>query len=390
MKRLLTTISTCLVLAAATAQAQTQGVTKDEIVVGFHTDLSGPVAAIGKAGRNAMTMRMDEANAAGGIHGRKIRLVVEDTGYVPQRAVLAVQKMVNQDKIFALVGSFGGALNIASMPVALRSNVPSFMATGSARELYEPTHPLKTSLVTPTSMEFEKSLPVLARQVKATKICLLYQDDEFGQDVIKGAEAGVKSIGTDLAMRLSYKRGETDFSSQVQRMASEKCDMVVLGTLIREMIATVTAARRIGFTPTFLASNAAYSDATLKLGGPALEGLYAVMRAQIPYLDDPATSKEVRAWVAKYKARFDDEPGPYHFIWYTAMDAFVRAATAAGRDLTVENFIKATDRLVIPPDIFGNPEYSWTSTKRLGSAEFRLSQAQGGRWKVVMDYPAFR
>ena len=390
MKRILTALVASIALGGGSLQAQTQGVTKDEIVIGFHTDLSGPVAAIGKAGRNAMTMRMDEANAAGGIHGRKIRLVVEDTGYVPQRAVLAVQKMVNQDKIFAMVGSFGGAANVASMPVALRSNVPSFMATGSARELYEPTHPLKTSLVTPTSMEFEKSLPVLAKQVKATKICLLYQDDEFGQDVIKGAEAGVKSIGTDLALRLSFKRGETDFSSHVQRMSSEKCDMVVLGTLIREMIATVSGARRIGFSPTFLASNAAYNDATIKLGGAAVEGLYAVMRAQIPYLDDPATSSEVRAWTARYKAKFDDEPGPYHYIWYTAMDAFVRTATAAGKDLTVESFIKATDRLVIPPDIFGNPEYSWTSTKRLGSAEFRLSQVQSGRWKVVMDYAAFR
>jgi hypothetical protein len=93
-----------LAVASGNAAAQQQGVTKTEILVGSILDISGPIAALGKQTRNGMQLRVDEINEQGGIHGRKIKLMVEDDGYDPKKAVLAAQKLVNQDKVFVVAG----------------------------------------------------------------------------------------------------------------------------------------------------------------------------------------------------------------------------------------------------------------------------------------------
>ena len=96
------------------AMAQ-QGVSKDTITLGSIQDLSGPLAGFGKQVRLGMMLRVDEANEQGGVNGRKLELKVEDSGYDPKRAVLAAQKLVNQDKIFMMVGHIGTAQNMAAL-----------------------------------------------------------------------------------------------------------------------------------------------------------------------------------------------------------------------------------------------------------------------------------
>ncbi len=95
--RLTVTAAATLALAAGAAMAQTQGVSKDEITLGSIQDLSGPLAGFGKQVRLGMMLRVDEANEQGGVNGRKLTMTVEDSGYDPRRAVLAAQKLVNQD-----------------------------------------------------------------------------------------------------------------------------------------------------------------------------------------------------------------------------------------------------------------------------------------------------
>src|SRR3954449_10771851 len=92
-----------------------------------------------------MMLRVDEINEQGGINGRKVRLIVEDSAYDPKRAVLAAQKLVNQDKIFAMVAHIGTAQNMAAMPVQFEKNVINFFPVTAAREMYEPYHRLKYS-----------------------------------------------------------------------------------------------------------------------------------------------------------------------------------------------------------------------------------------------------
>ncbi|MCV0438266.1 MAG: ABC transporter substrate-binding protein [Hydrogenophaga sp.] len=371
-------------LGSGAALAQTQGVSKDEIVLGSIQDLSGPIAGFGKQVRLGMMLRVDEVNEQGGINGRKIRLLVEDSAYDPRRAVLAAQKLVNQDKIFAMVGHIGTAQNMAAMPVQFQKNVINFFPVTAAREMYEPFHKLKYSFAATYYDQMKIAVPKLAKEKGAKKVCTMYQDDEFGLEVKRGAEDGLKAAGMALAVETSYKRGATDFSSQMQKLASEQCDMVVMGTIIRETIGGIATAKRLGFNPTFIGSSAAYTDLIHKLGGPAMNGLYATMTVQNPYTDE--TSQPIRFWANKYKTKFNEDPTVFSVYGYSLVDTFLRAAGKAGNNLTTESFIKAMDTMVIPPDIFGSAEMTFSPTKRLGSNSTRLSQLQDNRWKVVSEY----
>lgn len=384
MKTKPTLIAASLLLAGATAFAQTQGVSKDEIVLGSIQDLSGPLAGFGKQVRFGMMLRVDEANEQGGINGRKIKLNVEDSGYEPRRAVLAAQKLVNQDKIFAMVGHIGTAQNMAAMPVQFQKNVINFFPVTAAREMYEPFHKLKYSFAATYYDQMKAAVPLLVKEKGAKKICTMYQDDEFGLEVFRGAEEGLKSMGMQFAEVTTFKRGATDFASQMQKLASSQCDFVVMGTIIRETIGGIATAKRLGFNPTFLGSSAAYTDLIHKLGGAGMDGFYATMTVQNPYLD--AASQPIRFWANKYKTKFNEDPTVFSVYGYSLVDSFLRAASKAGPNLTTDSFIKAMDTMVIPPDIFGSSEMTFGPQKRLGSNATRLSKLENARWKVVSDY----
>jgi branched-chain amino acid transport system substrate-binding protein len=377
-------MAAALALSAGAALAQSQGVNKNEIVLGSIQDLSGPLAGFGKQVRLGMMLRADEINEQGGINGRKIRLIVEDSGYDPRKAVLAAQKLVNQDKIFAMIGHIGTAQNMAAMPVQFQKNVINFFPVTAAREMYEPFHRLKYSFAATYFDQMKIAVPKLVKEKDAKKICTMYQDDEFGLEVFRGAEEGLKGIGMQFSEVTTYKRGATDFASQMQKLAAAQCDMVVLGTIIRETIGGIATARRLGFNPTFVGSSAAYTDLIHKLGGPAMNGLYATMTVQNPYTDE--ASQPIRFWANKYKTKFNEDPTVFSIYGYNALDTFLKAASKAGPNLTTDSFIKVMDTMVVPPDIFGGAEQTFGPQKRLGSNATRLSQLQDNRWKVVSDY----
>ena len=384
MKYRLLALAAFLTAGTTAALAQSQGVSKTEITLGSIQDLSGPIAGFGKQVRLGMMLRVDEANEQGGVNGRKLVLKVEDSAYDPKKAVLAAQKLVNQDKIFAMIAHIGTAQNLAAMPVQFEKNVVNFFPVTAAREMYEPFHKLKYAFAATYYDQIRLAAPQLVKEKNAKKVCAMYQDDEFGLEVVRGAEAGLKTINVELAEKTSYKRGATDFSSQTAKMKAAGCDFVILGTIIRETIGAIGEARKTGFSPTFLGSSAAYTDLIHKLGGKAMDGLYATMTSQHPYLDE--ASQPIRFWANKYKTKFTDDPTVFSVYGYNAVDIFIRAAQKAGPNLNTDSFIKAMDTMTVASDMFGSPQLTFTAQKRLGNDASRLSQIQDGKWKVVSDY----
>lgn len=375
-----------LTLAAQAASAQTQGVSKTEIVLGTSQDLSGPLAPFGKDQLNGMLLRIAEINEQGGVHGRKLRLLAEDHGYDPKKAVLAAQKLVSQDKIFLMVGSIGTPTNLAAMPVLFAKNIINFMPTSNAREMYDPPTKLKWAFGPPSYEASRQTVPPLFREKKATKACTLYQDDESGLEVVRGAEAGLKEIGVEIAERTTFKRGATEFSSQVARLKSANCDFVILGTVIRETVGTLLEMRKLDYNPAVIGNMASYTALIPKLGGKAMDGFYAPYFAPHPYLDD--ASSAVRFWARKYQTMFNAEPSVVSVIGYAIADRLVAVLQKTGPNLTTETFARSMESMTIPADIFGIPEMRFSSAMHLGTTQVYLAQIQEGRWKKVAVPPA--
>jgi branched-chain amino acid transport system substrate-binding protein len=141
-------------------------------------------------------------------------------------------------------------------------------------------------------------------------------------------------------------------------------------------------------TPPSWASSAAYTDLIHKLGGKAMDGLYATMTVQNPYLDeslatDPLLGQQVQDQVQR-------RPHRVLGLWLRPDRRLPSGARKAGPNLSTDSFIKAMDTMKIPPDIFGSAELTFSPTKRLGSNATRLSQLQDARWKVVSEYMSIK
>jgi branched-chain amino acid transport system substrate-binding protein len=270
------------------------------------------------------------------------------------------------------------------MPIQFEKNVINFFPVTAAREMYDPFHRLKYAFAATYYDQVRAALPKLVRERNVKKVCIIYQDDEFGLEVMRGGETALKTMNMQFAEKTSYKRGATDFSSQVARMKADSCELVLLGTIIRETIGTIAESRKTGFNPIFLGTSAAYTDLIHKLGGPAMNGMYATMTVQNPYLDE--ANPQLRAWANKYKGRFNSDPSVFSAYGYIAIENFARGIQKAGANLTTDSFIAAMDSMSVPADMFGSAPATFGPQKRLGSNAHRLSQITDGRWKVISDY----
>lgn len=384
------TVLAALFAAAAAAgtiaaHAQTQGVTKTEIVIGSIQDLSGPVVVYSKPASNGMRMRVDEINAAGGIHGRKLKIFIEDSGYDPKKAVLAQQKLLQKDKVFAMMGTLGTPVVAATMPLVLERNLPHLFPLTGAALAYEPVQKNKYQIFAPYADTVQAATRYLMKTKGYQKVGILYQDDDFGLEVLRGAEGAVKAEGKQLCERTNYKRGATDFSSQIQRLRSAGCDFVVLGTIVRETIGAMATARKLGWGVEFLGSSAAYDNNIPRVGQKAVEGFYAIsVQAEIP--DYATANARLKQWMDDYKKKFNEDSTLFSTAGYTIVDVFARAAEKAGPNLNAETFNKAMESLTVPRDFFGAPEYSFSPKNHLGNKRGRVTQIQNGKWVAITDY----
>ena len=181
---------------AAGAFAETQrGVTDTEILIGTITDLSGVTAVQGVNNANAVRLAFDEVNEKGGIHGRKIRYIVEDSQYQVPRAVQAINKLLNNDGVFFTIEDGGTPMNNATFPMAIEKNVPKLLPLSAARSMYEPFHRLKFSQYSSYVDQMRAGVKYFVEQRGKKAICAMYQDTDFGKDVLAGAHHADRGDG---------------------------------------------------------------------------------------------------------------------------------------------------------------------------------------------------
>jgi branched-chain amino acid transport system substrate-binding protein len=373
------------VLPASVLAQSTPGVSKTEVVVGSIQDLSGPLVSFGKPVRDGMVMRVEQANNAGGVHGRKIKLVVEDSGYDTKKAVLAGDKLINSNKAFAVVGTLGAAPAVATIDAVVDGGALHLFPLNSQRSMFDPFHKLKFAAFTPYTESTRAGVrEMLKRGYK--RVAILYQDDEFGLDVVNGTEAALKEANMALVEKTSYKRGATEFSSQMQKIKAANPDLIVLATIVRETIGSIAEARKIGYTGDFFGSQGSYIGALPKLGGKAIEGLYNVNEIPVPYRDNPGNSKLLNEWMDAYKARTNLDAETGAVMGWFVMDMFIKTLEKTGPNLTTDNFIKALESSTFPRSFLGTPDISFGPKKHLGNSQARIAQAQNGRWVNVTDF----
>ena len=368
----------------AVAQKETRGVTKTEIVLGMHTDLSGPAATYGVSSSNAVKMRFDEANDKGGIHGRKIRLVVEDTQYQVPRAVQAGTKLINRDRIFAMVAGLGTPMNNALFKDQLDAGVPNLFPLSAARSMFEPFHKLKFYGAATYVDQVKAGINYFVTKKGKKALCAMYQDTDFGKEVLDGVQAQVDKMKLKLVETATHKPTDQDFTAQITKLKSAGCDLVVLGTIVRDSIVPYATARKIGWSEVdFLGSAATYDLFVAAAQGGVTEGLYAMGLTDMPYRD--TLSPTAQAWFDRYKERYKVDPNIGAIYGHVAADLTAVALEKTGLELTLDTFIRAMESIRGYRDIFNGPEVNFGPDKHQGANSSFLAVVKGGRWVRLTD-----
>jgi branched-chain amino acid transport system substrate-binding protein len=381
-----------LALSAGMASAQTkvtnQGISATEIVIGTHQDLSGPIKGWGVSAGNGMKLAVDEINAAGGVHGRKIKLILEDSGYDPKKAVLATQKMIEKDQIFVNIGSMGSPTVAAAMDITLEAGVPQLfpLSASDFTFKFDPAKPqerLKFNNLLPYFESTGAATTYMIKEKNIKKPCSFMQDDEYGLNVLAGYNAALKALNVASASSTTYKRGASDFSAQAAKMKSDGCDLVVMGAVIREPIGLISESKKLGFEPLWLGSTPVNVIELHMLGKDIVENVYSAGGFEIPY---PDTAKgKVKEWVDSYTKTFSAPANSQAIIGYNAVMTFAHYAKLAGKELTGQKLLDALESGDVFQDIFASPPTKFSKTSHLASTITSVQQVQKGRWVVVKD-----
>jgi branched-chain amino acid transport system substrate-binding protein len=366
---------------AATASAQTvRGVTDTEIVIGTVTDLSGVTAVQGVNNSDAIRMAFDDINAKGGVHGRKIKYVVEDSQYTVPRAVQAMNKLLNNDNIFLALDDGGTPMNDANMPAQFAKNVPNMFPLTAARSMYEPYNRLKFGQFASYYDQMRAAVKYFAEQRGRKAFCVMYQDSDFGKDVLAGVVAQTEAMGMKVVATTAHRPTDTDFNAPVAKLHDAGCDAVMMGTIVRDTNIIIQTARKMDWKVDLIGQFAAYDTAVATLPGGATEGYFCMTPALYVYPDDPRP--EVQAFAKAYKARYGRDPNFHGEVGYTAAQLVLLALDRAGKDLTIDSFIKAMESIHDYKDIFGS-ELSFGPDQHHGSAKSFLTVVHEGRWVPV-------
>jgi len=375
-----------LAASPALAQFKTQGVTDTEIVLGTHMDLSGPIKSWGIPASNGAKLAVEQINAAGGINGRRIRYILEDDAYDPKKAVLATQKLIELDKVFSIISPMGSATTLAPLPIVQAAGITNLFSITAAEFTYamdpkKPEDRLKFNIFSPYYDQARTGIKYLIETKKPKKACIVFQDDEMGKNFTDAFKDQLKAMNIPEGTMVSFKRGATDFSSQVARLKADGCDFVSLGSVVRESVGILTVAAKSDYKPIWVAFSPTYVPDVVDLGKELAEGIYGVGQLEIFY-EDTATGK-VKQYIDDYKKLFGVAPNLQTTAGYNGMMAFAHFAKQCGKGLTTDCLIDKMETGEAFQDIFGQAPVKFSKTNHLGSEELLIAQVQNGRWKPI-------
>jgi branched-chain amino acid transport system substrate-binding protein len=326
-------VAAALALASGSPAAADDGVSADAILFGQAAVLTGPASALGQGMRAGLLAAFDEANAHGGVFGRKLKLVSVDDGYEPERAIAATKKLINEDKVFALIGAVGTPTSNAAVPIASAAHVPFIGPFTGAGFLRDPKLDNVVNIRASYAAEAEAWVKHLTEDLKIRKIGIFYQDDTFGLAGLDGVKAALARRGMQLAGEGTYERNTVAIKTALIALKRAEPEAVVMVGAYRPCAEFIKLARKIEFDPVFL--NISFVGASALAKELGQDGKGVIVTQVVPFPWD--SSLKV---VAQYQAAFKGPPDFVSLEGYLAGRLAIAALERAGAEPTREGLLK--------------------------------------------------
>lgn len=327
-------------LAAWFGPAQAEnGVTADSIVFGQAAVLQGPASALGLGMKEGLLAAFDEVNRKGGVHGRKIKLISVDDGYEPSKAIAATRKLIEDDKVFALIGPVGTPTAVAAQPIAGAAKVPFIGAFTGASFLRNPKLDNVINIRASYDAETEAWVKHLTEDLNIKKIAIFYQDDAFGRAGLSGFEKAMKKRGLPIVAEGTYERNTTAIKTALLALRKAAPEAVVMVGAYQPSAEFIKLARKIEFNPTFV--NISFVGASALAKALGTEGAGVIVSQVVPFPWD-ASTKVIADYQAAIKARDPKaEPEFVSLEGYLVGRLAIAALERAGAEPTRAGLLKA-------------------------------------------------
>jgi branched-chain amino acid transport system substrate-binding protein len=373
----------CAGLAAALAMmiAAPAARAEDSIKVGMSGPFSGGLSLLGQSVRDGVEVAFSEINDGGGVNGRKLELIAEDDAYEPMRTIAAARKLVEQDKVAALIAVTGTAPSAALLPFIRESKTPMLFPYAFAHAL---TSPVNRDVFT-TLPEVRVQMMVLAnyilKDLKQTKVAAIYQNDDFGQDAVAGLEERFGAAKVSL-VKLPFDRGTTNFSGVVAQAKAAGVEHVVFLGIPKDAALVMREANNLGWKPQFSGHNALGDPQTFQLAGPLVEGAIAIAVMEPLDSDKPA----VKAFLAaqqKYKP--NTKPTTYSMHGYQSGKLFAEALRLAGGKTDEASIVGALESMKSYDTGLMAP-LTFSADQHAGALSGAIMKAEGGKWRIISGW----
>ncbi|MDY6989475.1 MAG: ABC transporter substrate-binding protein [Thermodesulfobacteriota bacterium] len=318
------------------------GVTPEEILLGQSCALSGPAADLGSEMRTGMDAHFSKVNEAGGINGRKVRLLSKDDGYEPEKAIESTRALIEEDNVFLLIGEVGTSTSQSVIPIIEEAKVPFLGPLTGAGFL---RHPLKRYVINVRGshhQEMERLAQYLVDKRGLKRIACFYQNDSYGQEGLRGIETALEKRGLKLVAKGTYKRNTVAVKSGLLRIRKEEPDAVVMAGAYKPCAEFIKVAKKIGMKDTLYCNMSCVGTCSLcKELGEYGEGCIISQVVNFPYDESCLLVSEYNDALKKYHPTAT--PGFVSLEGYMVAKLFCLAAEAVEGDLTRERFIRAIE-----------------------------------------------
>ena len=273
-------------LAAAApldAGAHEVGVSADAILFGQAAALEGPSSALGRGMRQGILAAFAEINAKGGVHGRMLRLISRDDGYEPDRSIAQTKRLIEDDKVFALIGAVGTPTAVATVPISSASKVPFIGPFTGAEFLRAPELHTVVNIRASYGAEAEAWIKHLTEDLHFKNIAIFYQDDSFGRDGLAGVKRALERRGMELTAEGTFERNTRAVGSALRRLKRAEPEAVVMVGTYGPCAEFIKLAHKSGFNPIFVNISFVGANALAKELGAEGEGVIVSQVVPFPW-----------------------------------------------------------------------------------------------------------
>jgi branched-chain amino acid transport system substrate-binding protein len=387
---LLVVLASLLGLAEAWAQAKVPGVTDSEVVIGLTTPLSGPAAAWGNTAIG-MEAWAKYVNDQGGVHGRKIRTILKDDGYVPGRAVANLTEM--KDEVFAVVGLLGSAILNASKDLVAEAKLPIVWPYGNPA-IWERQPPEKRRYVFAAYPDYgdegEFLVGFAANKLGASNVAVFFQNDDYGKGGLEGVRRGIRALGgkASIVAEVSYELAEREMGTHALKIKDSGADTLILYPTITHGANLIKEMAKVGYRPKLVSSFPLGDHHILfRLLGDLWEGAHVSILNSGRIVGEPDANRIVDILV-KYEPKLKGKETTA-LAGAAPMILAVEGLRRAGRNLTRESFVEALEGLKdYVPEKLSAP-ISFGPNRRHGLNSVRLMRAEKGNLVEVVPHQAF-